>query len=97
MATLIPQIGTSAFDSTQRLTGALKPREAAPFGLIFFAEPSHERVDLLQIHKDGITVAGYWTELTPKAELEQKLHAALLKAQERLARRGVLMGELGGE
>jgi len=34
-------------------------------------------------------VAGYWTELTPKAELEQKLHAALLEARERLARRGV--------
>jgi len=32
------------------------------------------------------------TELTPKAELEQKLHAALLKARERLARRGVLLG-----
>jgi hypothetical protein len=97
MATLIPAISTSAFDSIQRLAGALKPREAAPFGLIFFAEPSHERVDLLQIHKDGITVAGYWTELTPKAELEQKLHAALLEARARLTRRGVLLGGLDDE
>ena len=97
MATLIPGIGTSALNSIQRLTGALKPREAAPFGLIFFAEPSHERVDLLQIHKDGITRAEYWTELPPKAELEQKLHAALLKARELLARRGVLLGDLGDE
>ena len=40
------------------------------------------------MHKDGITVAEYWTELPPKAELEQHLHQALLEAQERLARRG---------
>jgi hypothetical protein len=48
-------------------------------------------VELLQMHKDGITVAEYWTELPPKAELEQKLHAALLEARERLAR-GVVGG-----
>ena len=35
------------------------------------------------------------TELPPKAELEQKLHAALLEARERLARRGVPLGGLG--
>ncbi len=46
------------------------------------------------MHKDGITVAEYWTELPPKAELEQGLHAALLEARERLARRGVLLGVL---
>jgi hypothetical protein len=94
VATLIPAIGTSAFDSIQRLAGALKPREAAPIGLILFAEPGHEKVELLQMHKDGIAVAEYWTELPPKAELEQKLHAALLGARERLARRGVLLGDL---
>jgi superfamily I DNA/RNA helicase len=44
------------------------------------------------MHKDGIAVAEYGTELPPKAELEQKLHAALLEARERLARRGVLWG-----
>ena len=58
MATLIPGIGTSAFDSIQRLTGALKPREAAPFGLIFFAESRHEQVEPLQIHKGGIDLTG---------------------------------------
>ena len=52
---------------------------------------------LLQMHKDGIAVAEYWTELPPKAELEQKLHAALLEARERLARRGVLLGDLDDE
>ena len=48
-------------------------------------------VNLLQMHKDGITVAEYWTELPPKAELEQHLHQALIEARERLARRGVLL------
>ena len=47
------------------------------------------------MHKDGITVAEYWTELPLKAELEQKLHAALLEARERLARRRVMLGGLG--
>jgi hypothetical protein len=37
------------------------------------------------------------TELPPKAELEQKLHAALLEAREQLARRGVLLGDLDDE
>ena len=92
MATLIPGIGTSTFDSTgERLAGALKPREAAPIGLILCAESSREPVELLQMHKDGITVAEYWTELPPKAKLDQKLHAALLEARERLAR-GVVGG-----
>jgi len=72
-----------------------QPGEEAPIGLILCAESSREQVELLQVHKDGITVAEYWTELPPKAELEQKLHAALLEARERLARRGVLLA--GGE
>ena len=74
-----------------------QPGEEAPIGLILCAESSREQVELLQMHKDGITVAEYWTELPPKAELEQKLHAALLEARERLARRGVLLGNLGDE
>jgi hypothetical protein len=63
-------------------------------------EMSHDnfsRNTRLQMYKDGITVAEYWTELPPKAELEQKLHAALLEARERLARRGVLLGGLDDE
>jgi predicted nuclease of restriction endonuclease-like (RecB) superfamily len=65
--------------------------EEAPIGLILCAESSREQVELLQMHKDGITVAEYWTELPPKAELEQHLHQALIEARERLARRGVLL------
>ncbi len=72
-----------------------QPGEEAPIGLILCAESSREQVELLQMHKDGITVAEYWTELPPKAELEQKLHAALLEARERLARLGVLFGGIG--
>ena len=68
-----------------------------PSALILCAESSREQVELLQMHKDGITVAEYWTELPPKADLEQKLHAALLEARERLARRGVLLGDLDDE
>ena len=66
--------------------------EEAPIGLILCAESSREQVELLQMHRDGITVAEYWTELPPKAELERQLHVALVEARERLARRGVLLG-----
>ena len=71
--------------------------EEAPIGLILCAESSREQVELLQMHRDGITVAEYWTELPPKAELERQLHAALVDARERLARRGVLLGDGGDE
>ncbi len=65
--------------------------EEAPIGLILCAESSREQVELLQAHKDGITVAEYWTELPPKAELERRLHEALVDARERLARQGLLL------
>ncbi|MBX3627819.1 MAG: DUF1016 family protein [Rhizobacter sp.] len=68
-----------------------QPGEEPPIGLILCAESSREQVELLQMHRDGITVAEYWTELPPKAELEQRLHQALVEARERLARRGVLL------
>ena len=69
-----------------------QPGEEPPIGLILCAETSREQVELLQMHQDGITVAEYWTELPPKAELERQLHQALHEARERLARRGVLEG-----
>lgn len=74
-----------------------QPGEESPIGLILCAESSREQVELLQMHKDGITVAEYWTELPPKAELEQQLHRALVEARERLARRGVLLEGDGDE
>ena len=47
--------------------------EEAPIGLILCTEVSREQVELLEMHKDGIAVAEYWTILPPKAELEAKL------------------------
>lgn len=61
--------------------------EEAPLGLILCAEVSRE-VELLEMHKDGIAVAEYWTVLPPKAELEAKLSEIVRDAQEHLARRG---------
>jgi len=61
--------------------------EEAPVGLILCAEASREQVELLEMHKDGIVVAEYWTALPPKHELEQRLQAMLRDARERLARR----------
>lgn len=61
--------------------------EEPPIGLILCAENSQEQVELLQMHKDGIMVAEYWTELPPKEELEQKLHKTLLEAKSRFENR----------
>lgn len=63
-----------------------QPGEEAPIGLILCAEASREQVELLEMHQDGIMVAEYWTELPPKAELEKRLHQALIEAREKLAR-----------
>ncbi len=56
--------------------------EDSPIGLILCAENSKEQVELLELHKDGIMVAEYLTELPPKKELEKKLHQALVEARE---------------
>jgi len=61
--------------------------EENPIGLILCTEAGREQVELLEMHKDGIMVAEYWTELPPKVVLEQKLHDALREVRERLERR----------
>ena len=58
--------------------------ENSPIGIILCAETSKEQIELLEMHKDGIMVAEYWTELLPKDILEKKLHKALIEAQERI-------------
>lgn len=63
-----------------------QPGEKEPVGLILCAEANKEKVELLEMHKDGILVAEYWTEMPPKKELEQKLHQLLLEAKERIQR-----------
>lgn len=69
-----------------------QPGEEAPIGLILCAESSREQVELLEMQRDGIVVAEYWTDLPPKAELERQLHQMLVEARERLARRRILLG-----
>ena len=61
--------------------------ENSPIGLILCAGKSTEQIELLEMHKDGIMVAEYWTDLPPKAELEKKLHSLLIEAKERIERR----------
>jgi len=58
--------------------------EHQPIGLILCAEKSSEQIELLEMGKDGIMVAEYWTDLPPKKELEAKLHNALVEAKARL-------------
>ncbi len=65
--------------------------EEAPIGLILCAESSREQVELLQMHKDGILVAEYWTELPPKAQLEKRLHQALVEAKERFEKNTIYL------
>lgn len=61
--------------------------EETPIGLILCAEASEEQIELLEMQKDGIMVAEYWTELPPKEILEAKLHNTLIEARERLERK----------
>lgn len=67
-----------------------KEGELSPVGLILCAESSREQVELLEMHKDGIMVAEYWTELPPKKELEKKIHSILIEAKERIERKKIL-------
>lgn len=60
--------------------------ENTPIGLILCSESSREQIELLEMHKDGIMVAEYWTDLPPKKELQQKIHRLIIEAKERLER-----------
>lgn len=66
--------------------------ENPPIGLILCTEASRDQIELLEMHKDGIVVAEYWTALPPKAELEAKIRKIYREAQERLARRQIAAG-----
>jgi len=67
-----------------------KEGELPPIGLILCAESSREQVELLEMHKDGIMVAEYWTELPPKKDLEKKIHSILKEAKERIESKRLL-------
>ena len=67
-----------------------RPGEAAPIGLILCAEAGIEQVELLNMPKDNILIAEYWTDLPPRELLEKKLHDALIEVRERLEERRFL-------
>lgn len=64
--------------------------EDPPIGLILCAGKSSEHVELLQLHKTGIRISEYMTQLPPKKLLERKLHHAIRAARDRLASRSLL-------
>lgn len=64
--------------------------EKEPIGLILCAESNKEQVELMEVHKDGIMVAEYWTALPPKAALQDKIHELLIEAKERIERNKLL-------
>ncbi len=61
--------------------------EETPIGLILCTETSYEQVELLEMHKDGIMVAEYWTELPNKYELERYIGNAYKNAVENIEKR----------
>lgn len=61
--------------------------ENNPIGLILCAGKGNEQIELLEMHKDGIMVAEYWTDLPPKKELEEKLHSLMIEAKARFENR----------
>jgi len=58
--------------------------EPPPLGLVLCAGKTDQHVELLELGKSGIHVAGYLTKLLPKKLLEQKLHDAVRLARARL-------------
>jgi len=65
--------------------------ENEPIGLILCSDAGREEVELLEMDKDGILVAEYWTTLPPKAEFEQKIHTILTETRERMEQRNLLL------
>ncbi len=63
--------------------------EEAPLRLILCTETSREQVALLEMHKDGMVVAEYWTAQPPKEKLRQRI-AKIRRAAQQCAARGAL-------
>ena len=72
-----------------------EPQEGPPIGLILCAGESDEHLELLQLHKSGVRVAEYLTDLPPRELLLKKLHEARLAAQARLERQALANGDAG--
>jgi predicted nuclease of restriction endonuclease-like (RecB) superfamily len=56
--------------------------EGEPIGLLLCSEGNREQIELLEMHRDGIVVAEYWTELPQKQLLEQKVHEIIAETRE---------------
>jgi len=66
--------------------------ENPPIGLILCTEASRDQIELMELDKEGIAVAEYWTQLPPKTEFGRKIREIYEEAQERLERRKTLTG-----
>jgi hypothetical protein len=64
--------------------------ENPPIGLILCTEASRDQIELMELDKEGIAVAEYWTQLPPKTELGKKINEIYEEAKERLERRKML-------
>ena len=64
--------------------------ENPPIGIILCTTASRDQIELLELDKEGIAIAEYWTKLPPKAVFERKIKEILCEARERLARRKTL-------
>jgi len=65
--------------------------ENQPIGLILCTGGNREQIELLEMDRDGIIVAEYWTTLPPKAEFEQKIHTMLAETRNRLTQRKLML------
>jgi len=68
-----------------------KEGENPPIGLILCTEASRGQVELMELDKEGIAVAEYWTQLPPKNEFGRKIKEIMEEAQERLERSKMLI------
>jgi predicted nuclease of restriction endonuclease-like (RecB) superfamily len=61
--------------------------ENEPIGLLLCEEGNREQIELLEMHRDGIMVAEYWTALPPKQLLETKMREIIAETRELFERR----------
>ena len=66
-----------------------QPGEEKPIGLILCAGKKAERVEYLDLDRDGVHLAEYLTELPPRELLQQRLHEAVIHAKARLEQRAM--------
>ena len=64
--------------------------ENPPIGIILCTGASRDQIELMELDKEGIAVAEYWTQLPPKHEFEHKINQIYKEAKERLERRKLL-------